>query len=86
MRDEAHRFAITFHRRRHIKTSLQSTLDAIPGIGRKRKAILLQHFKSIKKIREAHINELNSLPGISRSTAEAVHRYFNSQGSKVQRS
>ena len=77
IRDEAHRFAITFHRKRRIKTSLQSELDAIPGIGRKRKAILLKHFKSIKKIREANINELNSLPGISRSTAEAVHRYFS---------
>jgi len=79
IRDEAHRFAITFHRKRRIKTSLQSELDAIPGIGRKRKAILLKHFKSTKKIREANINELNSLPGISRSTAEAVHRYFSRQ-------
>jgi len=79
IRDEAHRFAITFHRKRRIKTSLQSELDTIPGIGRKRKAILLKHFKSIKKIREANINELNSLPGISRSTAEAVHRYFSRQ-------
>ncbi len=79
IRDEAHRLAITFHRKRRIKTSLQSELDAIPGIGQKRKAILLQHFKNTKKIREANINELNSLPGISRSTAEAVHRYFNSQ-------
>jgi excinuclease ABC subunit C len=79
IRDEAHRFAITFHRKRRIKTSLQSELDAIPGIGQKRKAILLKHFKNTKKIREANINELNSLPGISRSTAEAVHRYFNSQ-------
>ncbi len=79
IRDEAHRLAITFHRKRRIKTSLQSELDAIPGIGQKRKAILLKHFKNTKKIREANINELNSLPGISRSTAEAVHRYFNSQ-------
>ena len=79
IRDEAHRFAITFHRKRRIKTSLQSELDAIPGIGRKRKAILLKHFKSTKKIREANINELNSLPGISRLTAEAVHRYFSRQ-------
>jgi excinuclease ABC subunit C len=79
IRDEAHRFAITFHRKRRIKTSLQSELDTIPGIGQKRKAILLKHFKSIKKIREANINELNSLPGISRSTAEAVHRYFSRQ-------
>ncbi len=86
IRDEAHRFAITFHRKRRIKSSLQSELDAIPGIGRKRKAILLKHFKSMQKIREANINELNSLPGISHSTAEAVYRYFRGQGSKVQRS
>jgi excinuclease ABC subunit C len=77
IRDEAHRFAITFHRKRRTKTALQSELDAIPGIGQKRKAILLKHFKSIKKIREANINELNALPGISRSTAQAVHRYLN---------
>jgi excinuclease ABC subunit C len=79
IRDEAHRFAITFHRKRRLKTALQSELDAIPGIGKKRKAILLKHFKSIKKIREANINELDALPGISRSTAEAVHRYLNTQ-------
>ena len=78
IRDEAHRFAIAFHRKRRVKISLQSELDAIPGIGQKRKAILLKHFKSIKKIREANINQLNSLPGISRLTAEAVHRYFDS--------
>jgi excinuclease ABC subunit C len=84
IRDEAHRFAITFHRKRRKKISMQSELDAIPGIGQKRKSILLTHFKSIKKIREANIAELNSLPGISRSTAEAVHRYL--RGSKVQRS
>ena len=79
IRDEAHRFAITFHRQRRIKTSLQSELDAIPGIGRKRKAILLKHFQTIRKLREAGIDELSSLPGISRPTAEDVHRYFNPQ-------
>ena len=77
IRDEAHRFAITYHRMRRIKTSLQSELDAIPGIGKKRKAILLKHFKSIKKIREANIKELIALPGIHRPAAEAVHRYLN---------
>jgi excinuclease ABC subunit C len=77
IRDEAHRFAITFHRKRRTKTALQSELDAIPGIGQKRKAILLKHFKSIKKIREANINDLNALPGITQSAAEAVHNYFN---------
>lgn len=79
IRDEAHRFAITFHRKRRSKTSLHSELDAIPGIGRKRKTILLKHFKSMKKIREATIDELHSLAGISRPTAAAVQRYFNSQ-------
>ena len=78
IRDEAHRFAITFHRKRRTKTALQSELDTIPGIGQKRKAILLKHFKSIKKIREANIDELNALPGITLSAAEAVHGYFNS--------
>jgi len=82
IRDEAHRFAITFHRKRRIKTSLQSELDAIPGIGKKRKAILLQHFKSIKKMREANIDELNALPGINRPVAETVHNYLNSQSSR----
>ncbi|MGD2187601.1 MAG: excinuclease ABC subunit UvrC [Desulfobacterales bacterium] len=79
IRDEAHRFAITFHRKRRAKTALRSELDAIPGIGKKRKAILLKHFKSIKKMREAKINELKALPGITRPAAEAVHEYFNSQ-------
>lgn len=83
IRDEAHRFAITFHRKRRTKTALQSELDAIPGIGQKRKAILLKHFKSIKKIREANINELNALPGINRSAAQAVHRYLNSESKEV---
>jgi excinuclease ABC subunit C len=85
IRDEAHRFAITFHRKRRIKTSLQSELDAIPGIGKKRKAILLKHFKSIKKMREANVEELNALPGINRPVAEAVQRYFNSRSKKAYR-
>jgi excinuclease ABC subunit C len=79
IRDEAHRFAISFHRKRRTKTALQSELDAIPGIGKKRKAILLKHFKSIKKIREANIDELNALPGITLSAAQAVYNYFHSK-------
>jgi excinuclease ABC subunit C len=79
IRDEAHRFAVTFHRKRRTKTTLQSELDAIPGIGKKRKGILLTHFKSTKKIRQAGIDELNALPGITRPVAEAVHNYFNSK-------
>jgi excinuclease ABC subunit C len=77
IRDEAHRFAISFHRKRRGKAALQSELDAIPGIGKTRKAILLKHFKSIKKIRETSIEQLNALPGIPSATAEAIYQYFN---------
>ncbi len=78
IRDEAHRFAITFHRKRRTKSALHSELDAIPGIGQKRKTILLKHFKSIKKIREATADQFNALPGITHTAAEAVYNYFNS--------
>jgi len=72
VRDEAHRFAVTFHRRRRTKKSLQSALDTIPGVGPKRKATLLKHFKTIKNIRAADLDEISSLPGFNRRTAEAV--------------
>ena len=72
IRDEAHRFAITFHRKRRGKASLNSALDTIPSVGKKRKAILLKHFKSIKKIRTATLEELSALPGISHNVARAV--------------
>ncbi|MDY6793380.1 MAG: excinuclease ABC subunit UvrC [Thermodesulfobacteriota bacterium] len=72
VRDEAHRFAISFHRKRRGKTSMRSVLDTIPGIGKKRKQILLRHFKSITKIRSASIEELSAVPGISYKTAESV--------------
>ncbi len=72
IRDEAHRFAISFHRKRRGKASLRSALDTIPSVGKKRKAILLKHFKSIKKIRAATIEELSALPGINHAVASAV--------------
>ncbi|MDX1708044.1 MAG: excinuclease ABC subunit UvrC [Desulfobacterales bacterium] len=76
IRDEAHRFAISFHRKSRTKVALRSELDAIAGVGQKRKAILLKHFKSIRKIRQAGIDQLAALPGISSSTAKAIHHYF----------
>jgi len=72
VRDEAHRFAISFHRKRRIKTLMHSSLDSIPGVGEKRKLILLKHFKSIKKIRAATLEELSALPGISYQIAEKI--------------
>jgi excinuclease ABC subunit C len=78
VRDEAHRFAISFHRKRRKKRSLQSSLDTIPGIGKKRKATLLRHFKSIKNIRTAEIEEIRALPGFNRKAAESVHQALSS--------
>jgi len=72
IRDEAHRFAISFHRKRRGKASLHSALDAIPSVGEKRKEILLKHFKSIKKIQAATLEELSAVPGISHAVAMAV--------------
>jgi excinuclease ABC subunit C len=74
IRDEAHRFAISFHRRRRKKISMQSALDSIPGIGEKRKAALLHHFKSVKNIRAAGIEEIRALPGFNRKVAESVRK------------
>jgi excinuclease ABC subunit C len=85
IRDEAHRFAISFHRKRRSNAALQSELDSIPGIGKKRKVILLKHFKSIKKIREASVDQLSALPGIPSAAATAVHRYFHASDDRDQR-
>ncbi len=72
IRDEAHRFAISFHRKRRKKISLQSALDTIPGVGKKRKAALLKHFKSVKNIRAADPEEIGALPGFNSSVAESI--------------
>ena len=77
IRDESHRFALSFHRKRRRKAFIRSALDTIPGIGKKRKALLLKHFKSIKKVRAATLEELSALPGINRKLAENVQKVLN---------
>ena len=72
VRDEAHRFAITYQRRRRGKSSVQSVLDQVDGIGPKRKRLLLQHFGSIAKIKRATVEELCQLPSISQSLAQTI--------------
>jgi excinuclease ABC subunit C len=72
IRDEAHRSAVTYQRRRRHKRSLQSVLDTISGIGPKRKAALILKFKSLNRIREARMEDLIQVPGISRKLAEVV--------------
>ncbi len=76
IRDEAHRFAITFHRRRRDQRSLQSALDRVPGVGKKRKETLLKHFGSVKRIRAATLEELDALPGISPAVAVSIKSHL----------
>jgi excinuclease ABC subunit C len=72
IRDEAHRFAITYHRQVRAKSSIQSALDTIPGIGPKRKKALLKKFGSVKQIREADVDEIAATVGFTRALAEKV--------------
>ncbi|HTE50528.1 MAG TPA: excinuclease ABC subunit UvrC [Kofleriaceae bacterium] len=77
VRDEAHRFANTFHRDRRRRSALRSALDDIPGIGAVRRRVLLRHFGSLRGIRQAAVDELTAVAGMSRSAAEAVRRFFD---------
>jgi len=85
IRDKSHGFAISFHRQRRGKQFIRSALDSIPGVGKKRKATLLKHFKSVKKIRAATVEELSALPGMNRHVAESVKKTLNSEV-RIQRS
>ncbi len=76
IRDEAHRFAITYHRHRRGRRSLKSTLDMVPGIGPSRKRALIRRFGSIKAIREASETELASTPGMTIRLAAKVKEYL----------
>ncbi len=72
IRDEAHRFAITFHRSRRSKVMLESLLDEIPGLGSARRAALLDRFGSVSAIRKAPVSELATTPGIGEKLAETI--------------
>ncbi|HZN19075.1 MAG TPA: excinuclease ABC subunit UvrC, partial [Micromonosporaceae bacterium] len=72
VRDEAHRFAIAFHRQRRSKRMTTSALDGVPGLGEVRRKALLRRFGSLKRLAAASIEEIAEVPGIGRRTAEAV--------------
>ena len=72
VRDEAHRFAVTYHRKLRGKRSMQSALDTVPGVGPKRKKALLRKFGSVKAVREAPVDEIAATVGFTRSLAEKV--------------
>ena len=73
IRDEAHRFALTYHQLRRSKKMTQSALDGIRGLGEVRRKKLLKHFGSVKRVREASMEELQAVPGLPASVAEAVY-------------
>jgi excinuclease ABC subunit C len=79
VRDEAHRFAITYHRKLRSKRNLVSVLDHIDGIGPKRRKALWDHFGSLAKIKTAAVSELAAVPGMNSPAAEAVYTFFRRQ-------
>ncbi len=76
IRDEAHRFAITYHRKVRAKTGMESALDSVPGIGPKRKRALLRKFGSLRAIREAPVEEIAATVGFTTSLAAKVKQYL----------
>jgi excinuclease ABC subunit C len=77
IRDEAHRFAITFHRKRRSKRMTTSALDGVPGLGQVRRKALLRRFGSLKRLSAASVDEIAEVPGIGRVTAEAIAAALN---------
>ncbi|WP_410872265.1 excinuclease ABC subunit UvrC [Nocardia sp. A7] len=78
VRDEAHRFAITFHRSKRSRRMTASALDSVPGLGETRRTALVTHFGSVARIKDATVEEITSVPGIGVSTAKAVLAALNS--------
>lgn len=83
IRDEAHRFAITYHKSLRSKQNIRSVLEDIPGIGKARRLALLKTFEGIEGIKKAEVNELTDVPGMNIKAAEAVYNYFRRQKSRA---
>ena len=73
LRDEAHRFAITYHRAKRSKSMTQSALDGVVGLGQTRRTALVKHFGSLTALRQADVEQIAVVPGIGRTTARSVH-------------
>ena len=77
VQDEAHRFAIEYHRSLRSKSQVKSVLDEIPGVGPARRKALMRHFKSIEEIKTADVEMLAALPEVNRRAAEEIYRFFH---------
>ena len=77
IQDEAHRFAITFHRQLRGKGQVHSILDDIPGVGPARRKELMKHFENIDAIKQASVEELQKLPSMNKKSAEDVYKFFH---------
>jgi len=77
VRDEAHRFAIGGHRQRRGKTRSQSSLDGIPGVGPSRRRALLNHFGGLQTLRNASVEEIARVPGVSAALAQAIYDWLH---------
>ena len=84
IQDEAHRFAIEYHKLLRSKTQVKSILDDIAGIGPARRKALIQHFKTIDAIKQASPEELKQASGMNRLSAQAVYDYFHGEGEEQQ--
>ena len=80
IQDEAHRFAIEYHRSLRRKTNVHSVLDDIKGVGPNRRKALMKSFKSLEEIREAGVEELSAVPQIPVSVAEDIYNFFHCPG------
>jgi excinuclease ABC subunit C len=76
LQDEAHRFAIEYHKNLRGKRQVYSVLDEIKGVGPARRKALMKHFKDIQKIKEASVEELTAVPSITTEVAEEIYRFF----------
>jgi len=85
IRDEAHRFAVSYHRRLKAKSDFLSLLDEVPGVGDIRKKALLREFGDIRKIREATVDELVRVEGIGKDLGEKIHAFFHNGGPEAQK-
>ena len=82
LRDEAHRFAVGYHRKLRGKRTLSSGLDKVPGIGPKRRQALLQEFGSIRRLRQAHVDEIAGVKGFSPKLAEQLKSHLEPEGAE----